>query len=177
MAAVRNSASFLTPPHPRPSLWTWSCPDWTDTSEGLHLQVTPPTDFLCPETVGGRRCICRSRQHSSLTCTAILFWSLCLSKVGCLLRISQSVLKVEHIFELQNLYSLRFTESEICLPLCEFETQPEHNKFVYIDHFWVFCLLSTKSWVECSKFLYSLGLSFLLFVLRHQIGDAYSVAL
>ena len=56
------------------------------------------------------------------------FSSLCLSvlsKVGRLLRIFQFLLKVEYIFKLQNLYSLRFTESEICLPLFEFETQTE----------------------------------------------------
>ena len=40
----------------------------------------------------------------------------------------KSVLKVEHVFELQNLFSLRFTDSEICLPLFDFETKPEHKK-------------------------------------------------
>ena len=34
----------------------------------------------------------------------------------------------EFIFELQNHYSLQFTESDICLPLFEFETQAEHKK-------------------------------------------------
>ena len=31
-------------------------------------------------------------------------------------------------FKLRNLYNLRFIESEICLPLFEYETQPEHIK-------------------------------------------------
>ena len=31
------------------------------------------------------------------------------------LEFTQSMLKVEHTFELQNLYNLRFIESEICL--------------------------------------------------------------
>ena len=53
---------------------------------------------------------------------------LCLSKVGSLLRIARSMLEVEHIFELGNLYNLRFIESEICLPLFEYETQTEHKK-------------------------------------------------
>ena len=59
---------------------------------------------------------------------AILHWSLCLSNVGSLVRISCSMLKVEHSFERRNLYNLRFSESEICLPLFEYETQPEHKK-------------------------------------------------
>ena len=59
---------------------------------------------------------------------AILLWSLCLSKVGRLLRISRAMLKVEHSFELRNLYSPRFIESEICLLLFEYETQTEPQK-------------------------------------------------
>ena len=59
---------------------------------------------------------------------AILLWSLCLSKIGSLLRISRSKLEVGHIFEPGNLYNLRFIESEICLPLFEYETQTEHKK-------------------------------------------------
>ena len=55
-------------------------------------------------------------------------FSLCLSKVGSLLRNSRSTLEVEHIFELGNLYNLRFIESEICLPLFEYETQTKHKK-------------------------------------------------
>ena len=38
------------------------------------------------------------------------------------------MLELEIIFELQNLYSLRFIESEICLQLFEYETQTEHRK-------------------------------------------------
>ena len=38
------------------------------------------------------------------------------------------MLKGEHIFELGNLYNLRFIESEICLPLFEYETQTENKK-------------------------------------------------
>ena len=38
------------------------------------------------------------------------------------------MLEVEHSFELRNLYNLRFAESEICLPLFEYETQTEHRK-------------------------------------------------
>ena len=38
------------------------------------------------------------------------------------------MLKVEHSFELRNLYNLRFIESEICLLLFEYETQNEHKK-------------------------------------------------
>ena len=37
------------------------------------------------------------------------------------------MLKVEHSFQLGNLYNLRFNESEICLPLFEYETQTEHK--------------------------------------------------
>ncbi len=48
-------------------------------------------------------------------------------KVGSLLRISRSMLKDEHSFELRNLYNLRFIESEICLLLFECETQTEHT--------------------------------------------------
>ena len=53
-----------------------------------------------------------------------------MSKVGRLLRISRSMLKVEHRFELRNLYNLWFVESEICLLLFlfEYETQTEHKK-------------------------------------------------
>ena len=40
------------------------------------------------------------------------------------------MLEVEHIFELGNLYNLRFIESEICLPLFEYET--EHKKLTPI---------------------------------------------
>ena len=36
------------------------------------------------------------------------------------------MLEVEHSFELRNLYNLRFTESEMCLPLFEYETQTEY---------------------------------------------------
>ena len=48
------------------------------------------------------------------------------------------MLKVEHRFELRNLYNLRFIESEICLLLFEYETQTEHKKglqFLYSHHF------------------------------------------
>ncbi len=38
------------------------------------------------------------------------------------------MLKVEHRFELRNLYNLRFIESEISLLLSEYETQTEHKK-------------------------------------------------
>ena len=38
------------------------------------------------------------------------------------------MLELEHIFELGNLYNLRFIESEILLPLFEYETQTEHTK-------------------------------------------------
>ena len=38
------------------------------------------------------------------------------------------MLDVEHIFELWNLDNLRFIESEICLPLFEYETQTESKK-------------------------------------------------
>ena len=38
------------------------------------------------------------------------------------------MLEVEHIFEFGNLDNLRFIESEICLPLFEYETQTEHKK-------------------------------------------------
>ena len=48
------------------------------------------------------------------------------------LRISRSMLEVEHIFELGNLCNLRFIESEICLPLFECETQTEHKKWTPI---------------------------------------------
>ena len=51
-----------------------------------------------------------------------------MSKVGSLLRISRAMLKVERSFELRNLYSPRFIESEICLLLFEYETQTEHKK-------------------------------------------------
>ena len=54
------------------------------------------------------------------------------------LRISRSMLELEHIFELGNLYNLRFIESEICLPLFEYETQTEHKhglQFLYSHHF------------------------------------------
>ena len=37
-------------------------------------------------------------------------------------------LELEHLFELGNLYNLRFIESEICLPLFEYETQTEHKQ-------------------------------------------------
>ena len=49
-------------------------------------------------------------------------------KLTPVLRISRSMLKVEHRFELRNLYNLRFIESEICLLLFEYETQIEHTK-------------------------------------------------
>ena len=48
------------------------------------------------------------------------------------------MLELEHIFELGNLYNLRFIESEICLPLFEYETQTERKnglQFVYSHHF------------------------------------------
>ena len=35
-------------------------------------------------------------------------------------------------YELRNLYSLRFTESEVCLPLFDYETQTEHKKPTHI---------------------------------------------
>ena len=38
------------------------------------------------------------------------------------------MLEVEHNFGLRNLYSLWFTESEIFLPMFEYETQTEHKK-------------------------------------------------
>ena len=38
------------------------------------------------------------------------------------------MLELEYIFELQKLYNPRFAESEICLPLFEYETQTEHRK-------------------------------------------------
>ncbi len=76
-----------------------------------------------------------------------------LSKVGSLLRISRAMLKVEHSFELRNLYNLRFIESEIWLPLFEYETTKSGLQFIYSHHFWVFCLLSTKSWVEHQSML------------------------
>ena len=38
------------------------------------------------------------------------------------------MLKVEHSFELRNLYSPQFIESEICLLLFEYETQTEQKK-------------------------------------------------
>ena len=46
--------------------------------------------------------------------------------------------KVEHSFELGNLNSPRFIESEICLFLFEYETQTEHKnglQFLYSHHF------------------------------------------
>ena len=43
-------------------------------------------------------------------------------------RMFRCMLELEHIFGLGNLFSLRFIESEICLPLLEYETQTEHKK-------------------------------------------------
>ena len=57
------------------------------------------------------------------------------------LRISRSMLELEHIFELGNLYSLRFIESEICLPLFEYETQTVLKnglQFLYSPEFSVY---------------------------------------
>ena len=47
------------------------------------------------------------------------------------LRISRSMLELEHIFELGNLYSLRFIESDSCLPLFEYETHGALSKFIF----------------------------------------------
>ena len=63
------------------------------------------------------------------------FRVLCVSKVGSGLQISQSVLEAEYIFELRNLYSPRFAESEICLPLFDYETQTEFATVWKIGHF------------------------------------------
>ena len=63
------------------------------------------------------------------------------------------MLEVEHSFELRNIYSLRFTESEICLPLFEYETQTEHKKTVSD----LFIVTTSEFTNPCSKFLYSLG--------------------
>ena len=82
---------------------------------------------------------------------------------GSLPRIFRSMLEVEHSFGLRNLYSVRFTESEICLLLFEYETQTEHKKLTQI------CLVTASEfsvyWAQnlelstnpCSRFLYSLG--------------------
>ena len=82
------------------------------------------------------------------------FYCLCLSKVRSLLslRISRFMLKVEHSFELRNLYNLRFTESDICFFLClstklKPSTKTDSNLFIVtISEFSIF--LSTKSRVE-----------------------------
>ena len=41
--------------------------------------------------------------------------------VGSVLRISRSMLELEIIFGLENVYNPRFAESEICLPLFDTE--------------------------------------------------------
>ena len=83
-----------------------------------------------------------------------------------LLRISRSMLELEHIFELGNLYNLRFIESEICLPLFEYETQTEHKKtdsnlFIVTTYMYEFSVYwaqnSELSTDPCSRFLYGLG--------------------
>ena len=51
------------------------------------------------------------------------------------------MLELSMIFELRNVYSPRFAESEICLPLSEYETETEHRKrtvLVYSHDFGVF---------------------------------------
>ena len=90
----------------------------------------------------------------------ILLWRLfCLSKAGSSL--SRSMLEVEHIFELGILYNLRFIESDICLPLFEYETQTEHKNGLHIvttSEFSVYWAQNRElSTDPCSGFLYSLG--------------------
>ena len=67
--------------------------------------------------------------------------------VGSSLRISRSMLKVGHSFELRNLYNLRFIEPKICLCTKLNLSKKKRFKFVY-SHNFVFYLLSTKSRVE-----------------------------
>ena len=74
-------------------------------------------------------CICYlCQQHTVYILSSQLHWSLSLSKVGSLFRIYRSMLKVDNSFELRILYNFRFIESEMCLPLFEYETQPEHTQ-------------------------------------------------
>ena len=84
-------------------------------------------------------------------------------KVGGFLRISRNMLKVEHSFELRHIYNLWFTESEICLPLFEYETQPEHKKtdsnlfIVTTSEFSVYGAQNRElSTNPCSSFVYSI---------------------
>ena len=67
------------------------------------------------------------------------------------------MLKVEHSLELGNFYNLRFTESDICLILFEYETQTEHKFDLFIvttSEFSVYWAQNRElSTNPCSRFL------------------------